>query len=84
MSYEPLSEKERYEIAILTKQQYSIRRIAEEIGCSHTTVSRELGRNGRNGGRAAQARSEERRSAASRRARTMTPEITARIDHLLE
>ncbi len=85
MSYDHLSEKERYEITIFKKQRYSNRQIGEAIGRHQTTVGRELRRNGRKahyGAQTAQAQAADRRNVASSRVRKMKPVLIARIDHL--
>lgn len=46
MSYEHLSEKDRYVISHLKVAKFSLREIARRIGRHHTTVSREIKRNG--------------------------------------
>lgn len=44
MSYHQLTQTKRIEIAALRRAGFSLRGIATQIGCSHTTVSRELRR----------------------------------------
>ena len=44
MSYNQLTLNERNKIEILNKEGYSSRRIAEILGCYHSTISRELKR----------------------------------------
>lgn len=46
MSYNHLTEKDRYVISHLSAAKYSVREIARRINRHHTTVSRELKRNG--------------------------------------
>lgn len=44
MSYKHLTLNERNKIEVLNKEDYSSRRIAEILGCHHSTISRELKR----------------------------------------
>ena len=46
MSYRHLTTEERYLIAHMRIAKFTLREIAERIGRHHTTVSRELRRNG--------------------------------------
>jgi len=45
MSYHHLNDEERYQIAALRKQRYSLRAIGRELGRSASTISREIKRN---------------------------------------
>ena len=45
MAHHHFTSAERTEISILTKKNYSNRAIAKELGCSHTSICRELKRN---------------------------------------
>lgn len=46
MSYNHLTEKERYVISHLKSAKFSLREIARRLGRHHTTISREIRRNG--------------------------------------
>jgi IS30 family transposase len=48
--YTQITPEERYEIAALRRQRFSIRAIARELGRSPSTISRELRRNRKNDG----------------------------------
>jgi transposase, IS30 family len=45
MSYQHLSQEERYRIAALSKSRYSLSAIARDLGRPKSTISREFGRN---------------------------------------
>jgi transposase, IS30 family len=45
MSHHHFTSTERLEISLLKKKKYSNRAIAHELGCSHTSIGRELKRN---------------------------------------
>ena len=80
--YQHLDALARCQLQTLQESGLSQRQIAERIGCSQSTVSRELSRNGRAGGydcREAQARSEARRSQASSKPRKMVEERWAEV-----
>ena len=46
MSYTHLTEKERYVISHLKLAKFSLREIARRLGRHHTSISREIKRNG--------------------------------------
>ena len=46
MSYSHLTPKERYVISHLKSARFSLREIARRLGRSHSTISREIRRNG--------------------------------------
>jgi len=46
MSYNHLTPKERYVISHLKAAKFSLREIARRLGRSHSTISREIRRNG--------------------------------------
>lgn len=45
MSYRQLVEGQRYQISLLLSQEFSLRKIAKQIGVAPSTISRELRRN---------------------------------------
>jgi IS30 family transposase len=45
MAYHHITDTQRLEIGILRKKNYSLREIADEIGCNFSSVSREIARN---------------------------------------
>lgn len=46
-AYRQLTQAQRYQISALRKQEFSLREIADRVRCDHSSVSRELTRNGR-------------------------------------
>lgn len=80
--YTQLTQEQRYHIWALLKTGNTRRAIAEEVGCSPSTIGREIRRNtGERGYRPKQAHrfAEERRNQA-RAPRKMTPDLRARIE----
>ena len=70
MKYQQLTEGQRYQIALLHKENCSCREIGQRVGVSKSTVSRELRRNGTPDGYApenAQRLCEQRRVTAAKR-----------------
>ena len=55
MNYQQLTEGQRYQIALLYKENCSCREIGQRIGVSKSTISRELRRNGTTAGYVAQS-----------------------------
>ena len=49
MAHHHFTDAERSEISILKRKGYSLRSIGEALGCSHTSISREIRRNSVNG-----------------------------------
>ncbi len=45
MSYKQLTEGQRYQIDTYLRESFSFRAIAERLGVSHSTISREVQRN---------------------------------------
>ena len=83
--YQQLAYEQRCQITVLKKRGCSQQEIADSVGVSQSTVSRELTRNtGKRGYRhkQAQERSEHRRKAASK-ATKMTPVMIATIESKL-
>lgn len=82
-----LTQYQRCQICVLKKSgDYTQDEIAEMIGASQPTISREIKRNsGQRGYRykQAQQKTEERRHQASTRPRKMTPELIAMIERLI-
>ena len=86
MNYTHLSEHERYAIYVLRRKGSSIRQITRDLQRSHSTVVRELQRNGCAGSygyHRAHQRACERRRAASTQPLKMTPAVIACIEELL-
>jgi IS30 family transposase len=83
--YKQLAIEQRYQIYAFRKAGLSLKRIAKEIGCYKSTVSRELNRNkGKRGYRPNQAQhkaSERKRTA--RKMIKLTPELKAHIGALI-
>ena len=70
MNYQQLTEGQRYQIALLYKENCSCREIGQRIGVSKSTISRELRRNGTTAGYVAQhahSQCEQRRGVAAKR-----------------
>ena len=85
MSYEQLTQEERYQIYGLIKAGYNQKEISESIKRSPSSISRELNRNkGRKGYRPKQAHNmaEQRRKLAEKKIK-ITPTVKALIDTLL-
>lgn len=84
--YRQLTYGQRCQIYALKKRGFSNRQIAADLGVSHTTVGRELGRNsGRRGYRCKQAeeKSRSRRHATAGKHRKMTPGLIRRVKEKL-
>jgi IS30 family transposase len=84
--YRQLTYGQRCQIYALKKRGFSNRQIAADLGVSHTTVGRELGRNsGRRGYRCKQAeeKSQSRRHATAGKHRKMTPTLIRCIEEKL-
>ena len=84
-TYQQLTYEQRCQISALKKRGCSQREIAETIGISQSTVSRELARNsGQKGYRhkQAQAKSDERRAMAAKPTK-MTPDMVAFVESKL-
>lgn len=87
MSYTHLSQQERYAIGVYRRQSWSIRRIAEALDRSPSTISREVRRNGEktgfyDGERAQQNAKDRQRKRSSRRwklTETMRTQIERRL-----
>ncbi len=76
----------RSQIEALKSSGFSNRYVAKQLGCSHTTINKEIRRNSDNGHYAydfADARATERRRLASSIPRIMTSEMKATIDSCL-
>jgi transposase, IS30 family len=90
MAYKPgshLTYELRCQIFAYLKSGFSKRKIARLLGCSHSTIVREVQRNGDQGGyriQRAQNKSQKRRLAASSISRKMTPKNIELIKRLLE
>ncbi len=85
MSYNQLAERERYQIEILLKTGKSKREIAAVLGCSPSTIYREVSRNSQRGsycGFEAQQQLKRRKQCAARPWK-MTTEFAARIEILI-
>lgn len=87
--YRHLTVRQRERLARLCHEGYSLAEIAKALGRNKSTISRELGRNGSPERRhympcRAQARSEERRSRASRRPRIPDERIRVYLREKLE
>lgn len=70
MNYQQLTEGQRYQIALLYKENCSCREIGQRVGVSKSTISRELRRNGTTAGYVAQhahSQCEQRRGVAAKR-----------------
>jgi IS30 family transposase len=81
--YNHLTYDKRCQIYALLRRGYSQKEIAEDLGISQSTISRELRRNrGKKGYRYKQAEetSKERRSKASHRTKKMTPELSVFVE----
>ncbi len=79
MSYNQLTENERYQIYILKKAGHSQVDIAEKLERHPTTISRELRRNkGLKGYRPGQAQLTDARRNEARKARKVTDEVQNR------
>lgn len=85
MSYKHLSREQRYLIETLHRQKWSCARIAREIGCHASSVSRELKRNvskrGYRGGMADEKAKQ--RQSQRRNAKAFTDEQWAHVKHYL-
>ena len=80
--YHHVTRDQRCQIHTLKASGWSMRRIANYIGCHVSTISREIKRNsGRRGYRINQAdrKARERRSIASQAAKKMTPDLVKQI-----
>lgn len=85
MSYSQLTENERYQIDALKKVGFTQKEIADQLGRSPSTISRELKRNrGLRGYRPAQAqRLSDGRRAEAHKAIKLTDEVKSWIDQLI-
>jgi transposase, IS30 family len=87
MKYRQITSPERYDIAALRRQRFSIRRIARELGRAPSTICREIRRNscGDGGYRAfkADSRTRGRRSRSRRNTRLAAPDF-ALAEHYLK
>ena len=85
-TYSQLTYEQRCHISILNKMNSSQQMIADAVGVSQPTVSRELRRNaGQRGYREKQAQKlSEKRRQSSRKSIKMTPDVIAIIDLKLE
>lgn len=82
MSYHQLTENERYQIYTMKKLEHSQKEIADFLGISPATISREIKRNqGLRGYRPIQA---QRLSDIRRREAHKAIKVTAEVDHWLE
>lgn len=84
--YSQLTEDERYAIAAMKRQRFSIRRIARELGRAPSTISREIRRNRKPDGwyraKTAGERTRGRRSRSRRNAR-FSHDDWALVEHLI-
>ena len=86
MPYTHLAQEERFLISKLFQAGWSRRKIAGELGCHHTTISREVKRNkAKRGYRHKQAEefAKRRRKEASSVPRKMTEELWTKVKNLL-
>jgi IS30 family transposase len=87
MSYQHLTQQQRYQIATLHKEGFGSRAIGDVVECHHSTVAREIERNGGPDGyraNAAQRQAVQRRHAASTRPRIDASVWVVVDEHLRE
>ena len=84
--YKQLAIEQRYQIYAFRKANLSLKRIAEELGCAKSTISRELCRNkGKRGYRPDQAQKKAwDRKITARKAIKLTPELKALIASFIQ